>query len=65
MANSQTMTVAEAAAILQRTPQCVRLNLHRLGGRKVLGRWIMDAELVQKYAAGTPANDPCQSTSHG
>jgi hypothetical protein len=65
MSNSQTMTVAEAARVLQRTPQCVRDNAYLLGGRKVLGRWVMDAELVQQCAHGVPANDPCPSTSHG
>jgi hypothetical protein len=65
MSNPNTMTVPEAADVLQRTQQCIRENLHRLGGKRILGRWVVDTDLVQKHAAGIPVNDPCQSTSRG
>ena len=50
---SNTMTVPEAAEILQRSPETIRYNASVLGGKKILGRWQMDADLVRAAAEGT------------
>jgi len=50
---SNTMTVSEAAAILHVVPETIRYNASVLGGKKILGRWQMDADLVRAAAEGT------------
>jgi len=62
---SNTMTVPEAAVILQCTVQTIRYNAHVLGGVKILGRWQMDADLVHAAAEGTRPTRArqCQSQS--
>ena len=50
---SNTMTVPEAAEILQRSQTAIRYNAAVLGGVKILGRWQMDADLVHAAAEGT------------
>ena len=62
---SNTMTVSEAAVILQRSPETIRYNAHVLGGVNILGRWQMDAGLVRAAAEGTrPLRaDQCQPQS--
>ena len=62
---SNTMTVPEAAEILQRSQTTIRYNASVLGGGKILGRWQMDADLVHAAAEGTrPLRaDQCQPQS--
>ena len=62
---SNTMTVPEAAEILQRSQTTIRYNASVLGGVKILGRWQMNADLVHAAAEGTrPLRaDQCQPQS--
>jgi hypothetical protein len=62
MLKSEKYTVPEAAKILDRTPANVRQHLPELGGRKIFGRWVLDASLVHKHAQGEAA-DPCLQSS--
>jgi predicted transcriptional regulator len=63
--NHMNMTVTEAADELGRTPSNIRQHVRDLGGRKIFGRWLLDAELVRKVAQGQAPNDQCLQSSNG
>ena len=65
MKNQNTMTVTEAAERLGRTPSNIRQHLTELGGRKIFGRWLLDANRVHEIAQGQVANDQCLQSSNG
>ncbi len=59
---SRKISTAEAAKILGRSPQVIRYHIDTLGGRKKLGRWEWDAELVCQIA-GIPEGETCPPQS--
>ncbi len=61
MRKSEKYTVPEAAKILDRTTANVRQHLAELGGRKIFGRWVLDADLVHHHAQGEAADQYLQN----
>lgn len=47
------MTVKEAADMLNRSTRQITRLAERLGGRKIGGRWLLDAQAVREHEDGT------------